>query len=206
MKYQYKIHDKTVLHQGHVSLYRYDVTFEGFRGEEIHAIRECSKKGDVVGVLAFDPEQGKFLLVEQFRIGLAARDLTPWALEIVAGHVETGDAIDDTALRELHEESGCQGRNLQHLLSYYPSLGASAGRVHLYYAEVSIAEIIEYGGLAEETEDIRVHAYDDSTVREMIKDGRINNAMTLLALQHFWLHGKVSHGATEIEHVEVTNV
>ena len=67
--------------------------------------REVLVREGAVGVLLFDPQRDEIILVRQFRVGLLDKTDTPWALELVAGMVESGEELEEVAVREVKEES-----------------------------------------------------------------------------------------------------
>lgn len=190
MQYQYTIHHKEKVYDGFFKFNRYLVSFEKFNGGFIdNAIRECGRKADVVAVLPYDPLRNEFLLVEQFRIGMAARNLHPWTAEIVAGFMDIpGESPKQTAQRELLEETGCQAKTLHHLMSFYPSPGGSASRNHLFIATIDSNQAKAVTGLTEEGEDIRVHRIGVKQIKAQIDKGEINSATSLIAFQQFFLN------------------
>ncbi len=189
MKYQYTIHEQDIAYRGFFKVDRYTLSFDKFTGGQIqHVIRECGKKGDIVSILPYDPKRDEFLLVEQFRVGMMVRGHHPWTLEIVAGFMDVeGESAEMTAQRELFEETGCQSKALYPLCEYYPSLGGSASKNHVFIAVVDASEALEHTGLEEEGEDIRVHRISRTDVYQKLQAGDINNATALIAFQKFFM-------------------
>jgi ADP-ribose pyrophosphatase len=81
-----------------------------------------------VGVIA--RRQHQYLLIHQYRFIV---DEYVWA--IPSGGVEIGELPEEAALRELHQETGHSADSMQHILSYYPSYGATNQRFELFLAE-----------------------------------------------------------------------
>ncbi len=188
MKYQYTIEDKECAYDGFFRFDRYSVSFEKFGGGFLnHVMRECSKKGDIVSILPYDPARQIFLLVEQFRIGMAARNEHPWTLEIVAGFMDVeGETPEQTAQRELQEETGCRAKKLFPLIEYYPSPGGSATKNHVFVATVDSSEALQHTGIEEESEDICVHKVSLEEMKKKIRNNEINNSTAIIALQQFF--------------------
>lgn len=187
MKYQFEVHSHDICYDGFFKFFEYYVSYESFRGGMIENVRrECSKKGDVVAVLPYDPIKKKFIMVEQFRIGLLVRDVSPWNLEIVAGFMDVdGETPEQTAIRETKEETGCDVKSIEKVRSYFPGAGGSAAMIHLYFAEVDSSQIIENTGNLDEGEDIRVHRYNYDKIDEISVDERSQNATAIMALHAF---------------------
>lgn len=190
MKYQYKMHKKERVYDGFFKFNRHYVTFERFAGGLFeNVMRECGCKGDMVSVLPYDPNRQLFLMVEQFRIGMAARQQHPWTLEIVAGFMDViGESAEQTAKRELYEETGCTAIELHPLIDYYPSPGGSATQNHIFIATVDSTQAKKHTGIVAECEDILVHQIPLAEIKEQLRQGQINNATALIAFQQFLLN------------------
>lgn len=190
MRYQYTMHKKERVYEGFFKFNRHYVTFERFTGGLFeNVMRECGCKGDMVSVLPYDPKRQLFLMVEQFRIGMAARQQHPWTLEIVAGFMDVvGESAEQTAKRELYEETGCTAIALYPLIDYYPSPGGSATQNHIFIATVDSAQAKKHTGIAAECEDILVHQIPLTKITKQLRQGQINNATALIAFQQFLLN------------------
>jgi ADP-ribose pyrophosphatase len=113
------------------------------------------------------------LLLRQYRY--AARGMI-W--EIPAGVLETGEAPLACARRELLEEAGAEAERIDHLTTVYTTPGFTDERIHLFMATGVRA------GTASPRPDelIEVHPHPMSRVLEMIRDGQIVDAKSIVAL------------------------
>jgi len=151
--------------------------------------RELFRRDQAGGVLLYDPQADKLVMVEQFRVGLLdAMDQSPWALELVAGILDDGETARDMALREVHEEAGLAIGTPEFICNYFNSPGGSTERITLLYAEVDASQASGIHGMADENEDIRVVVLSFDEAWQAFLSGRINNAMAIIALQ--WLRLK----------------
>lgn len=150
--------------------------------------RELFVRGAAVGVLLYDPDRAAVALIEQFRVGALAAGLAPWVTELVAGLVEAGEAEEDVARREAIEEAGATLGELVRLPRYIVSPGCSDETVALFCARVDSRGLGGVHGLAAEGEDIRVLVLPLEEALARCSDGRIANAMTLVALYWLALH------------------
>ena len=157
--------------------------FEGGWSESMR--REVHMRKDAVGVLLYDVVSDALVFVEQFRAGAVDDPLTPWKLEFVAGLVEEGETLEDVARREAQEEAGCRVAELKHLHTYYPSPGACDERVTLFCGLIDSQGMGGIHGLEDEHEDIRVHVVSFNDAWEMMMQGRLDNAMSLIGMH--WL-------------------
>lgn len=172
--------------QGYFRVDRYRLrhrTFSGGWTGEI--VREVFERGHAVVVLLYDPDRDAVALIEQFRPGALAAGWQPWLIECVAGIIEEGEHPDDVARRETVEESGADPLDLLPIGSYLITAGGSSETCRLYCARVDSRRISGLHGLAHEGEDIKVMVVGADEALAMCRDGRINNAMAILAIQ--WL-------------------
>ncbi|EPC01284.1 hypothetical protein L861_11975 [Litchfieldella anticariensis FP35 = DSM 16096] len=174
------------LYQGFFRLERRRLRHRLFEGGWSHeVVREVHLRHDAVGVLLYDPERDKVVLVEQIRAGALDDPESPWKIEIVAGLIEAGEDPVSVAHREAHEEAGCEIVELIELHTYYPSPGACNERVTLYCGLVDSRGLGGVHGLDEEHEDIRVHVLGFLKAWELLESGKLDNAMCLIAFH--WL-------------------
>lgn len=157
--------------------------YEGGMSEEV--VREVFERGRVAAVLMLDPDRDAVVLIEQFRPGPYAAGDHPWLIEIVAGIIEGDESAEDMAVREAKEESNCDVSDLFPVMRFFTSPGASTECVTLFCGRVDSSKAGGVHGLDEEGEDIRVMVTPIREVASMLKDGRIVNAKTIIALQ--WL-------------------
>ena len=151
--------------------------------------REVFERGDAVAVLPWDLETDSLILVEQFRPGAIRQEDSPWMLELIAGVVEPGEADTEVAHREAKEEAGCELDRLHLIATFYPSAGACSEQIRAFVGRVVTAGVGEVHGLAEEHEDLLVHAVPREEAFRLLDSDRINNGHTLIALQWLARHG-----------------
>jgi ADP-ribose pyrophosphatase len=157
--------------------------FDGSMSEEI--TRFALDRRDSVAVLLHDRDRGQVLLTEQFRYPTYEHG-PGWLLELPAGTMDAGEDAESCARRETMEETGYLVRDLHRIASPYLSPGGSSERVHLFQAEVKLGDRVGAGGgVAGEGEDIRLVTLPVEEALECARDGRIEDAKTLIALQ--WL-------------------
>ncbi len=181
-----------------VSIEKREVLFQGFyRVDKLHLrhrqfaggtgpliTREMFVRRPAVGVLIYDADTDEVLLIEQFRVG-ALDNEHPWQLEIVAGLIEPGEALEDVARRESEEEAGVHIDKMEKVMEFLPSPGGSDEHFTLYVARADLSLAGGVHGLPEEGEDIRVNVMSMNQALAALQRGRINNAPCIIALQ--WL-------------------
>jgi nudix-type nucleoside diphosphatase (YffH/AdpP family) len=110
----------------------------------------------------------------------------PWALEPIAGMVDAGETPEQAALRESEEEAGLTGAVLEKMFSYYPSTGSSTDYFFCYAGICDLPEPTTYtGGLATESEDLRLHVLTFDDAFALIGSGEADNAALVSML--LWL-------------------
>ncbi len=117
-----------------------------------------------VGILALTDE-GEIVLVEQFRIPVQQR-----VIEIPAGIVgdeeeHRGEALEETARRELLEETGFLAGRIEKLISTPTSAGLTPEFIHLFQASGLVRQ---HGGGGVAGEDITVHCVPLAGLREWL--------------------------------------
>ena len=126
-----------------------------------------------VGVLALD-EAGRVLLVGQHRYAL---DQYSW--EIPEGGVPTGESTLDGARRELREETGIEAADWIEMARSHLSNSVSDEEAVLYQA----TELTHGMATPDGTESLAVRWVPFYEVLAMTLDGRITDALTVLAVQ-----------------------
>ena len=181
------INDKKSLYKGFLSVTNYRLKHKLFAGGWSPLIdRQLMERGHAVVVIPYDPVRDELVLLEQFRVGALATSDTPWLLEFVAGMVDPTDvSTEAVGIRELKEEAGLIAEELHFALSYLSSPGGTTERIYIYVAIVDSQSAATHGGLATEHEDIRVHVVPRQTAEELLEQGRIDNAASVIGLQ--WL-------------------
>jgi ADP-ribose pyrophosphatase len=177
---------KETVFQGYFRVDRYRLRHRTFAGGwSAEMVREVFERGHAVVVLLYDPDRDQIALIEQFRPGAYAAGWHPWLIECVAGIIEEGEDPDDVARRETEEEAGASPADLIHIGDYLVTAGGSSESCKLYCAKVDCSKIEGIHGLEHEGEDIRTLVVSAAEALAMVRDGRVNNAMAVVAIQ--WL-------------------
>ncbi|WP_448649018.1 NUDIX domain-containing protein [Pseudomonas corrugata] len=173
-------------YQGFYKLERVQLRHELFAGGMSREIsRELFVRHDAVCVLPYDPQRDEVVLIEQFRVGAVGKTPNPWLVELVAGLIDKDEQPEEVAHREAQEEAGLDFAALWPMTKYFPSPGGSNEFVHLYLGRCDSTGAGGLHGLLEEAEDIRVKTWAFEDALQAVRDGRICNAASIIALQ--WL-------------------
>lgn len=177
------------LYKGFFSMKKYRYKHRRYQGDWSPVVeREIFERGNAVGVLLYDRKKDCFVMVEQCRPGALPGDESPWLIEIVAGMVEEGEQPSEVAYRETQEEAGCDIEALIPMPGYWVSPGGTTEYVDLFLGLVDSDKAASFAGLETEHEDIKVLVLERSELQALMTQGRINNAMALIALQWFLLN------------------
>lgn len=178
--------EREVAFDGYFKVVRLRLRHEQFRGGlGPELTREVFERGQAAAVLPYDPVRDEVVLVEQFRPGALGAPGEPWLLEPVAGIIEAGERPDDVARREAREEAGLEVSDLIEACEYFVSPGGATERCRVFIGRVDAAGAGGVHGLAGEGEDIKVHVMSLGAALELIPQGRLRVASTLIAVQ--WL-------------------
>ncbi len=196
-KHDVEVLDKTSSHDGYFQLNIFQLRHRLFKGGWSEPLtREIFERGHAVAVLPYDPVRDEVLLIEQFRPGAHIAmsetwfegDTSPWLLEAVAGIIEDGESPDDVAYREALEETGTPITDLIPISHYLATPGGSSESVFCYIGRVDTGDIKGVHGVDHEGEDIRPFTVSLADAYGGIESGRVNNAMTIIALQYLMLN------------------
>ena len=157
------------------------------KDQELNA--EIYFRPDAVAVLLYNAGQEKFIFTRQFRLASFLNgNTTGYLTEACAGLIDEGETPEQTAIREVSEELGYEIDNLKKAGGVYTSAGGITEYVHLFIAAYDDSKKRnEGGGLPEEGEDIESIELSFTEAREMLKQGKINDAKTVMLLQHYFL-------------------
>jgi len=160
------------------------VRFERFDGTMTEEItRHRYFRGDAVAVLVFDPSTNRVVLQRQFRYAAHVRTGDGWLTECVAGMMGEGETTLEVARRELLEETGLKLKRAELVAHYFIGPGGSSDTVHLYLAEVEDpTQLLGVHGLIEEGEEIQAAWVPLSDAMQLVDEGKIQDAKTLIAL------------------------
>lgn len=196
LKQDYTITARKMVYSSFVKVEQVQICHQRFRPtatqNHIEIQRELIHRPTASGVLLYNHQQQRFLLIEQFRVGAIHDEHSPWQLEIIAGVLDGDESPETCIRRESVEEAGCHVEQLTHLFTFYPSAGACSELFYLYAGQTDLSQIeSNVHGVAEEGEDILVHLFDYADIHTLLSSGRLRNAPVIMALQ--WLAQDIQH-------------
>jgi 8-oxo-dGTP pyrophosphatase MutT (NUDIX family) len=167
---------RTVLHEWVM----WKLVQSGFRaptGEEfVRTYVESPGATGIVPIRVNAHNQYEVVMVRQYRPALDT-----YCLEIPAGMRDVaGEDPQDTAIRELQEETGFTTHDVRPLGKFFQAPGITNASVHLYLA-VGLTEVVmNRHGPEEDDMTVVVLLLDDAL--QMIETGEIDNAMAVVGL------------------------
>lgn len=183
-----KIEAITTKYHGFFKMNEYQIKHRLFNGEMSESFsREIFERGDAVVLLPYDPNNDTVVLQEQFRPGALRENEPPWLLECVAGMFGKDESPIDVGVREALEEANLviDPADVLPIMEYFSSPGGTTERIHLYVGKVDSTDAGGIYGLPEENEDILVQVVSRKQALNLLAQGKITNAATIIGLQ--WL-------------------
>ncbi len=166
--YEEKISSKKIFEGKILDLYYDKVSLPNGRT----ATREKVAHPGAVGIVPVD-ESRRVYLVKQYRY--PPDDIL---IEIPAGKLDKNEDPADCAVRELEEEIGAVGAKLVSLSNFYTTPGFSDELLHMFVATGFRIK----GNNLDEDEFLEVLTFTMDEADEMIKNGKIRDAKTIIGL------------------------
>lgn len=124
----------------------------------------------------WDAADPSVLLIRQYRYAADG-----WLWEAPAGRLEKNEPPEACARRELTEETGAIADRVEHLTTIYTTPGFTDERIHLFAAWVK-----ETGAHSRESDEfIEAKAFPMSRVLEMVRDGTIVDAKSIVLVLYY---------------------
>ncbi|WP_323004107.1 NUDIX hydrolase [Denitromonas sp.] len=136
------------------------------------AVREYIRHPGAVVIIAVLPD-GRLILERQFRYPLRRS-----FIELPAGKIDPGEAIEACARRELREEVGYEAARWTHLGTLHPCIGYSDERIEVFLAE----DLTHVGHQWDEGEFLEVLSLSPAELDAAVASGDVTDGKTLSAL------------------------
>ncbi|MFC4505716.1 MULTISPECIES: NUDIX domain-containing protein [Streptomyces] len=155
--------------------------------------RETYDRGDGATILLYDAVRRTVLLTRQFRLPAYVNGHPDGMLLETAAGLLDGDDPQEAIRREAAEETGRTVHDVEHVFDAYMSPGSVTERLSFFAAPYDgSAPGVETAGVAAEGEDIAVVEIPFADALELVRDGGIADAKTIMLLQWAALHGPFS--------------
>ncbi|OAB28297.1 ADP-ribose pyrophosphatase [Paenibacillus macquariensis subsp. defensor] len=163
--------------------------------------REAYDRGNGAVILLYNREQQTVILTQQFRIPTYMNgNETGLLIEACAGLLDK-DSPEDCIRRETEEETGYRITNVHKVGEAYMSPGSVTEILYFFVAEYSPhMHTGQGGGVEKEQEEIEVLELPIEQALNMVKNGEIRDAKTIMLLQYAQLNGLV-HPVSKPQHI-----
>ncbi|MBJ7222044.1 MULTISPECIES: GDP-mannose pyrophosphatase NudK [unclassified Brenneria] len=180
--------EKKLLSDHWFILHKYVFDLKRKNGGVVRQIREVYDRGDGATILLYNRKKGTVILTRQFRIPTYLNgNESGMLLEACAGLLD--DNLPETCIRnEAIEETGYAIGKVEKLFEAFMSPGGITERLHFFAAEYDESLRNNQGGGIDD-EDIEVLELSFTEALEMVKEGRIMDAKTIMLLQHAQIQG-----------------
>ncbi|OAB25719.1 nudix-type nucleoside diphosphatase, YffH/AdpP family [Flavobacterium fryxellicola] len=147
--------------------------------------REVYDRGNGAAILLYNKQQKTVILTRQFRLPtyLNGND-SGMMIEVCAGLLDE-DNPEQCIIRETEEETGYRLTAVTKIMETYMSPGAVTEILYLFVGAYDDSmKVSEGGGVAHEQENIDVLEMSYEEAYAMIASGQIQDAKTIMLLQH----------------------
>ncbi len=151
--------------------------------------REAYDRGNGAAIMLYNKDQKTVILTRQFRLPTYINgNESGLMIEACAGLLDKENP-EECIIRETQEETGYKISAARKIFEAYMSPGSVTEILYFFIAEYSKEMKVDEGGGAEhEEENIEVLEIPMEEAMQMIADGHIKDAKTIMLLQHLRLH------------------
>jgi nudix-type nucleoside diphosphatase (YffH/AdpP family) len=153
--------------------------------------RQVFSHGNAAAALLYNKDKQTIILTEQFRLPTYLNgNSSGMLLEVPAGLLDENEDPADTMKREITEETGYEVDHVEKVYEAYSSAGSLTELIYLFIAEYKDHQKTgEGGGLQHEGEHIKVKEMTFNDVVQLLEQGKIRDAKTIMLLQYAMLKG-----------------
>ncbi|MBO9563909.1 MAG: GDP-mannose pyrophosphatase NudK [Niastella sp.] len=154
--------------------------------------REAYDRGNGATVLLYNKASKSVILTRQFRLPTFINgNATGMLIEACAGLLDK-DNPEDCILREAEEETGYKVSHVEKVFEAYMSPGSVTEILYFFVAEYSTdMKVSDGGGIEAEQENIEVLELPFESAWQLMQQGEIKDAKTIMLLQYARLHSLV---------------
>ena len=148
--------------------------------------RESYDRGNGTSILLYNTSNQNVILTKQFRMPAYHNNKEEgMSIETCAGAIDGNESPETCIIREVEEEVGIKISTAKKVMETYMSPGAVTEKMYLFIAEYTeVMKISKGGGLESENEEIEVLEMPFEKAVEMMNNGEIIDAKTVLLLQY----------------------
>lgn len=147
--------------------------------------REIYNRGNGAVILLYNKSKNTIVLTKQFRIPTWFNgNPDGMMIEACAGLLDEKDPAE-CIKRETQEETGYIVNDVKKIMEVYMSPASVTEILHFFIGEYSESQRVSSGGgLDEEQENIQVMEYKFADAVQLIADGQIKDAKTIMLIQY----------------------
>lgn len=185
-----KILNTTILSDNWYTLKKVEFQFTNNKGKEITQSREAYDRGNGATILLYNEHQKTVILTRQFRLPTYINgNRSGMMIEACAGLLDN-DNPEECIKRETEEETGFLVKDVKKIFEAYMSPGSVTEILYFFIAAYSKdMKVSEGGGVDHEEENIDVVEIPFEKALEMVGNGEIKDAKTIMLIQHLRLKG-----------------
>ena len=170
---------RKVYESGWIDIQHLDIRLpDGTIMRDIHMVDYRFQAASVIPI----GDDGRILLIDHYRV---FTDTRGW--EAPAGKIDPGESPEQTAARELMEETGHLAASLKKLGQYHPSNGSSNQTFHVFVAH----GITRVSDIQDTNEVIGLKWFTPQEVRGMIARNEILDGLSLTGLSWAFVLGEI---------------
>ncbi len=140
--------------------------------------REHVLAGNAVVIIP-ETDNKEFIMIKEPRTPIGKT-----VLAFPAGMIEKGEQEEESAIRELEEETGYRAGKIKKIRDVYTAIGYSNEKVTIFLAK----DLVKTHNHLDETEDIEVLKIPKKEVRKMLDNNEIKTSSEEIGLLHYFLY------------------
>lgn len=184
-----KIETEEVLSDNWYTLRKYTFDYQRIDGSWERQSREAYDRGNGATILLYNIDKQTVVLTRQFRLPTYTNgNDTGIMIEACAGLLDR-DNPEECIKRETEEETGYQVKSVRKIFEAYMSPGSVTEILYFFVAEYSDdMKVSDGGGCETEQENIEVMEIPFQQAIDMVGNGEINDAKTIMLIQYAQLN------------------
>jgi len=184
-----KIKDIKVLSDDYYLLKKFTFDYLRNDGNWQTQIRESYDRGNGASVFMYNKATKNIILIRQFRLpSYLNGNNSGLLIETCAGLLDADDP-ETCIKKEIFEETGYKIEAVTKIFEAFMTPGAVTEQIHYFIAEYTDSmRMSKGGGLPSEQEDIEVLEMPFTKAIDLLNEGQIKDAKTILLLQYAIIH------------------
>jgi GDP-mannose pyrophosphatase NudK len=189
MNNRVSIVNEEVLSDNWYTLRKYTFDYQRHDGNWERQSREAYDRGNGATILLYNPDKQTVILTSQFRLPTYTNgNNTGMLIEACAGLLDKDNA-EDCIKREAEEETGYKVSAVRKIFEAYMSPGSVTEILYFFVAEYADdMKVSDGGGCETEQENIEVMEIPFAKAIEMVSNGEIRDAKTIMLIQYAQLN------------------